>query len=75
MYKIATCNLPKLCYNNNEFNALKYTRRIISYSLDEVMKVDAEVAQAIEYEQNKQNSHIDLIASDDWVRKVIKVAR
>ena len=33
------------------------------YSLDEVKKVDPEVAQAIIGEENRQNSHIELIAS------------
>ena len=33
------------------------------YSLDEVKKVDPEVAQAIIDEENRQNSHIELIAS------------
>ena len=39
------------------------------YSLDEVKAVDAEVAQAIVDEQERQNSHIELIASENWVRK------
>ena len=34
------------------------------YSLDEVKKVDPEVAQAIIDEENRQNSHIELIASE-----------
>ena len=37
------------------------------YSLDEVKKVDPEVAQAIIDEENRQNSHIELIASENWV--------
>ena len=44
------------------------------YSLDEVMKVDAEVAQAIVDEQNRQNSHIELIASENWVSKAVMAA-
>ncbi|HAF25800.1 MAG TPA: hypothetical protein DCG85_00650, partial [Lachnospiraceae bacterium] len=37
------------------------------YSLDEVKKVDPDVAKAIEDEQARQNSHIELIASENWV--------
>ena len=32
------------------------------YSFDEVKNVDPEIAQAIVDEQNRQNSHIELIA-------------
>ena len=41
------------------------------YSLDEVVKVDPEIAQAIVDEQNRQNSHIELIASENWVSKAV----
>ena len=41
------------------------------YSLDEVKKVDPEIAQAIVDEQNRQNSHIELIASENWVSKAV----
>ena len=44
------------------------------YSLDEVKKVDPEVAQAIIDEENRQNSHIELIASENWVSKAVKAA-
>ena len=44
------------------------------YSLDEVRKVDPEVAQAIESEQQRQNSHIELIASENWVSKAVMAA-
>ena len=37
------------------------------YSLDEVKKVDPEIADAIVAEQDRQNSHIELIASENWV--------
>ena len=35
------------------------------YSLDEVKKTDPEIAQAIVDEQERQNSHIELIASEN----------
>ncbi|MCR5848697.1 MAG: serine hydroxymethyltransferase [Lachnospiraceae bacterium] len=44
------------------------------YSLDEVKKVDPEVAQAICDEEARQNSHIELIASENWVSKAVMAA-
>lgn len=44
------------------------------YSFDEVLKADPEIAQAIVDEQNRQNSHIELIASENWVSKAVMAA-
>ena len=44
------------------------------YSLDEVRNVDPETAQAIVEEQKRQNSHIELIASENWVSKAVMAA-
>ena len=44
------------------------------YSLDEVMRVDSEIAEAIVAEQERQNSHIELIASENWVSKAVMAA-
>ena len=44
------------------------------YSLDEVKAVDTEVAAAIEAEMARQNSHIELIASENWVSKAVMAA-
>ena len=44
------------------------------YSLDEVRNVDPEIAEAIVAEQNRQNSHIELIASENWVSKAVMAA-
>lgn len=44
------------------------------YSLDEVKTTDPEVAQAILEEQERQNSHIELIASENWVSKAVMAA-
>ncbi|MDE6320340.1 MAG: serine hydroxymethyltransferase [Lachnospiraceae bacterium] len=44
------------------------------YSLDEVRNVDPQIAQAILDEQNRQNSHIELIASENWVSKAVMAA-
>ena len=44
------------------------------YSLDEVRKVDPQIAEAIVAEQERQNSHIELIASENWVSKAVMAA-
>lgn len=44
------------------------------YSLDEVRVADPEIAQAIEAEQQRQNSHVELIASENWVSKAVMAA-
>jgi len=44
------------------------------YSFDEVKNADPEIAQAIVDEQNRQNSHIELIASENWVSKAVMAA-
>ena len=44
------------------------------YSFDEVKNVDSEIAQAIEDEVARQNSHIELIASENWVSKAVMAA-
>ena len=44
------------------------------YSLDEVKKIDPEIARAIEDEVQRQNDHIELIASENWVSKAVMAA-
>ena len=44
------------------------------YSLDEIRNVDPEIAQAIVDEQARQNSHIELIASENGVSKAVMAA-
>lgn len=44
------------------------------YSLDEVKSVDPEIARQIVEEQQRQNSHIELIASENWVSKAVMAA-
>lgn len=41
------------------------------YSFDEIKAVDPEIAQAIVDEQQRQNDHIELIASENWVSKAV----
>ena len=42
--------------------------------MEEVKKVDPEIADAIVAEQERQNSHIELIASENWVSKAVMAA-
>ena len=44
------------------------------YSFDEIQNYDPEIAQAIVDEQVRQNSHIELIASENWVSKAVMAA-
>lgn len=44
------------------------------YSLDEVKAVDMEVAEAITAELDRQDSHIELIASENWVSPAVMAA-
>jgi glycine hydroxymethyltransferase len=44
------------------------------YSLDEVKKVDPEIASLLEAEVARQNSHLELIASENWVSKAVMAA-
>lgn len=36
------------------------------YDFDEIMTTDSEIAGAINAEMERQNSHIELIASENW---------
>ena len=44
------------------------------YSLDEVKREDPEIAEAIVQEMQRQNDHIELIASENWVSKAVMAA-
>lgn len=44
------------------------------YSLEEVRREDPEIAVAIEQEMARQNDHIELIASENWVSKAVMAA-
>ena len=44
------------------------------YSFDEIKQVDPQIAQAIVDEQQRQNDHIELIASENWVSKAVMAA-
>lgn len=44
------------------------------YGFEEIEKTDAQVAEAIRDEMRRQNSHIELIASENWVSKAVMAA-
>lgn len=44
------------------------------YDFDEIKTTDPEIAQAIRAEMERQNSHIELIASENWVSKAVMAA-
>lgn len=41
------------------------------YGFEEIEKVDKEIAECIQAEIKRQNSHIELIASENWVSKAV----
>lgn len=44
------------------------------YDFDEIRNTDPEIADAIKAEMERQNSHIELIASENWVSKAVMAA-
>lgn len=44
------------------------------YEFDELKTADAEIAEAITKEMERQNSHIELIASENWVSHAVMAA-
>ena len=44
------------------------------YTLEDIRLTDPEIADCIVAEQNRQNSHIELIASENWVSKAVMSA-
>lgn len=44
------------------------------YTLDDIKKEDQEIASAITDEFERQNSHIELIASENWVSPAVMSA-
>ena len=44
------------------------------YSLEEIQATDPEIAKCINDEVERQNSHIELIASENWVSKAVMAA-
>ena len=44
------------------------------YDFEEIRNADPEIADAIKAEMERQNSHIELIASENWVSKAVMAA-
>lgn len=44
------------------------------YDFDEIRITDPEIADVIKAEMERQNSHIELIASENWVSKAVMAA-
>ena len=44
------------------------------YAFDEIKKADSEIADAIQAEMERQNSQLELIASENWVSKAVMAA-
>lgn len=44
------------------------------YTFEEIKQADSEIAEAITMEMERQNSHIELIASENWVSKAVMAA-
>ena len=66
-----------MVFRENTFSYIhiyKCFRRKQMYSIEEVRKVDPEIAAAIEQEVQRQNDHIELIASENWTSKAVMAA-
>ena len=44
------------------------------YDFDEIRNTDPEIADAIMAARERQNSHIELISSENWVSKAVMAA-
>ena len=69
--RIFSYNESRIAYDN--FFEIQ-SRRIIMYSFQEIEKVDPQIASAIEDEIKRQNSYLELIASENWVSKAVMAA-
>ena len=70
--------IEKKCKNSyNETSLDKMQRRKVDldmYSFEDVKAADPAVAEAISAEMDRQNSHIELIASENWVSNAVMAA-
>ena len=44
------------------------------YAFDEIINADSDIADSIQAEIERQNSHLELIASENWVSKAVMAA-
>ena len=62
------------CYHIKQIKFLTNQEDSSMYAFDEIKKADSEIADAIQAEMERQNSHLELIASENWVSKAVIAA-
>lgn len=62
------------CYHIKQIKFLTNQEDSNMYAFDEIKKADSEIADAIQAEMKRQNSHLELIASENWVSKAVMAA-
>ena len=62
------------CYHIKQIKFLTNQEDSNMYAFDEIKKADSEIADAIQAEMERQNSHLELIASENWVSKAVMAA-
>ena len=62
------------CYHIKQIKFLTKQEDSSMYAFDEIKKADSEIADAIQAEMERQNSHLELIASENWVSKAVMAA-
>lgn len=62
------------CYHVKQIKFLTNQEDSSMYAFDEIKKADSEIADAIQAEMERQNSHLELIASENWVSKAVMAA-
>ena len=62
------------CYHIKQIEFLTNQEDSSMYAFDEIKKADSEIADAIQAEMERQNSHLELIASENWVSKAVMAA-
>ena len=62
------------CYHIKQIKFLTNQEDSNMYVFDEIKKADSEIADAIQAEMERQNSHLELIASENWVSKAVMAA-
>ena len=64
----------KCLWEKNKYLYQKERRYKEMYSWEEINQVDPEIGKCIKDEVDRQNSHIELIASENWVSKAVMAA-
>ena len=74
IYKKTLAFTTVKCYHIKQINFLTNQEDSSMYAFDEIKKADGEIADAIKAEMDRQNSHLELIASENWVSKAVMAA-